>query len=278
MNFPKIFSKKTLMNFYRVFKSNFRRNFSQEANSGKENLKNLRKMLNDLQEYAKKNPKSFMSSIGGPIVGGVGLYYYYLSIQEIKSKKGEVDIRKHGANSILKPLEIDEELHYVERKEIEERLNQIIGNLNERKYAIIVGCKGSGKSTVLDHVVNGKKGIVVVRIDGKTTLENLDHKLLEASNVQIEPWNQSNFFQNLIHHLDKSAQVFGEICNSIKEKKDGKIIWVPTVIFEVEGRTSKEVIQELYKTAKQISSDKVQARCILVLSDANACLSMTSGF
>jgi energy-coupling factor transporter ATP-binding protein EcfA2 len=278
MNFPKIFSKKTLMNFYRVFKSNFRRNFSQEANSGKENLKNLRKMLNDLQEYAKKNPKSFMSSIGGPIVGGVGLYYYYLSIQEIKSKKGEVDIRKHGANSILKPLEIDEELHYVERKEIEERLNQIIGNLNERKYAIIVGCKGSGKSTVLDHLVNGKKGIVVVRIDGKTTLENLDHKLLEAINVQIEPWNQSNFFQNLIHHLDKSAQVFGEICNSIKEKKDGKIIWVPTVIFEVEGRTSKEVIQELYKTAKQISSDKVQARCILVLSDANACLSMTSGF
>jgi hypothetical protein len=34
----------------------------------------------------------------------------------------------------------------------------------------------------------------------------------------------------------------------------------------------------LYKTAKQISSDNVQARCILVLSDANACLSMTSGF
>jgi hypothetical protein len=50
-------------------------------------------MLNDLKEYAKKNPKSFMSSKGGPIVGGVGLYYY-LSIQEIKSKKGEVVLEK----------------------------------------------------------------------------------------------------------------------------------------------------------------------------------------
>jgi hypothetical protein len=72
--------------------------------------------------------------------------------------------------------------------------------------------------------------------------------------------------------------VFGEICDSIKKTKDGKVIWVPTVIFEVEGSTSIEVIKELYKTAKQISSDNVQARCILVLSDANACLSMTSGF
>jgi hypothetical protein len=52
--------------------------------------------------------------------------------------------------------------------------------------------------------------------------------------------------------------------------------WVPTVIFEVEGSTSKEIIKELYKTAKQLSSDKVQARCIIVLSDANAALSMTS--
>jgi hypothetical protein len=83
-------------------------------------------------------------------------------------------------------------------------------------------------------------------------------------------------FQKLIRRLDKSAQVFGEICNSVKRKEDGKTIGA-TVIFEVEGRTSKEVIQELYKTAKHISSDKIQARCILVLSDANACLSMTSG-
>jgi hypothetical protein len=49
-------------------------------------------------------------------------------------------------------------------------------------------------------------------------------------------------------------------------------------VFEIEGSTSKDVIKELYKTAKQISSDDAQARCILVLSDANASLSMPSGF
>jgi hypothetical protein len=77
--------------------------------------------------------------------------------------------------------------------------------------------------------------------------------------------------------LGQEAQVFGEICDSIKKTKDGKVIWVPTVIFEVEGSISKEVIKELYKTAKQMSSDDVQARCFICLSDANTALSMTSG-
>ena len=33
---------------------------------------------------------------------------------------------------------------YVQRKDYEERLNQIIGTINDEKYVIIVGCKGSG--------------------------------------------------------------------------------------------------------------------------------------
>jgi SpoVK/Ycf46/Vps4 family AAA+-type ATPase len=188
MNFTKLFSKK----FSRVFKSNFR-NYSQEANSGKENLKNLRKMLKDLKEYAKKNPKSFMSSLGGLIVGGVGLYYSYLSIKEIKKKKGEIDLRKKGANYLLEPKKIDEEADYIVRKDYEERLNQIIGTLNNRKYVIIVGSKGSGKTTLLNHVLNGKEGVVVVNFDGETTLENFKQKLLDAIDVPIEPWNKGNF-------------------------------------------------------------------------------------
>jgi hypothetical protein len=77
--------------------------------------------------------------------------------------------------------------------------------------------------------------------------------------------------------LDEAAQVFGEICDSIKKTKDGKVIWVPTVIFEVEGSISEGVIKELFKTAKQMSSDNVQARCLIVFSDVNTALSMNSG-
>jgi len=57
-----------------------------------------------------------------------------------------------------------------------------------------------------------------VHIDGKTTLENLEYKLLDVIDFKIEDWNQSNFFHNLTGHLDKSARVFGEICNSVKKR------------------------------------------------------------
>ena len=77
---------------------------------------------------------------------------------------------------------------------MEEHLNQIVGTLNNEKYVIIVGSKGSGKTTLLNHVINGKEGVVFVKLDGETTLSNLGNKLLGTINVQIEPWNQSNFF------------------------------------------------------------------------------------
>ena len=62
----------------------------------------------------------------------------------MKSKKGEVEIRKFGANELLRPEKFNEEPDYIARKDYEEHLNQIIGTLNNRKYVIIVGSKGSG--------------------------------------------------------------------------------------------------------------------------------------
>jgi GTPase SAR1 family protein len=88
---------------------------------------------------------------------------------------------------------------------------------------IIVGSKGSGKSTVVEHVINGKKGF-----DGETTLSNFKQKLLQAIKVQIEPWNEGNFL--FILFFGQEAQVFGEICGSIKKTKDGKVKFgFPTV-------------------------------------------------
>jgi HrpA-like RNA helicase len=102
--------------------------------------------------------------------------------------------RNKGKKFLQKPINLKDEKEYIERKDYEERLNQIIGTLNNRKYVIIVGSKGSGKSTVVQHVINGKKGIVVVRFDGETTLSNFKQKLLKAIKVQIEPWNEGNFY------------------------------------------------------------------------------------
>jgi len=226
-------------------------------------IEDAKKYLSEHGEYVDKSLKYVLGISAIGIVGYIlrkelgDLYTTYVLSEESK--------RSQGAKKLLGPIKIDEKPNYVPRKELEETLNSIIGSIDDEKYVILVGQKGSGKTTVLRHAVNGKKGIAVVKINGKTTLQNLEQKLLESIDVHIEKWNQN-----------KAQEVFGEICASIRTKEDNKVKWLPTVIFEVDGNTPKEIIKELYKIAKQLSSDKVQARCIIVMSDANACLSMTS--
>jgi energy-coupling factor transporter ATP-binding protein EcfA2 len=230
-------------------------------------IKDAKQYLSEHSEYVDKSLRYVLGVSALGIVGFVlgkelkQLYNTYIRSEGAK--------RSQGAVKLLEQIKVEEETDYIARKDLEALLNDIVGTIYDRKYIILVGQKGSGKTTILNHVMNKKKGIVFIRIDGKTTLENLEQILLQSIHVQIEPWNEH-----------KAQVVFGEICASVREndeKDDKKIKWVPTVIFEVEGSTSKEIIKELYKTAKQLTCDKVQARCMIVLSDANACLAMTDG-
>jgi ABC-type phosphate/phosphonate transport system ATPase subunit len=99
--------------------------------------------------------------------------------------------KKEHHNSIA--LLIEEYHQFHQQKE---RLNNLIGNLNQEKYVVIVGSKGSGKTTLLKHFLNGKKGVVFVNINGETTLSHF--KLLDSIKVPIEPWNQSNFLKLIL--------------------------------------------------------------------------------
>jgi hypothetical protein len=95
----------------------------------------------------------------------------------------------------------------------------------------------------------------------------MEQRLLDGLGIQPAYWNQDN-----------PRRVFGEICSTstVLMRVSSEVKWVPTVIFEVEGTTSTEILKEVYRTSKELSCDEVQARCIIVLSDENAALSMTS--
>ena len=58
--------------------------------------------------------------------------------------------------------------------------------------------------------------------------------------------------------------IFRGICDAIKKKEGRKVTWVPTVVFDIEGAVSPDVIKQIGRIAKQMSSDTIQARCILV--------------
>lgn len=137
--------------------------------------------------------------------------------------------------------------HYVQRFTVEKIINNYIGNLNDDNYIFLVGEIGSGKSTLINHIINGNKGVIMIDVDGRTTMNSLSQSLLESIKVPLESWNHG-----------KEVKIFGELCKEVHEidKKTNKK-WVPTVIFEVEGNTSKDVLRHLLKITKELTSDKV---------------------
>jgi ATPase subunit of ABC transporter with duplicated ATPase domains len=146
--------------------------------------------LKEIKEFVKRN--SFTLFVGGTLLG---YSLYQLSKRGNEHKiKSEDEVIKETAKKLLEPVKIIEVENYVTRKEYEEELNDIIGNMYRHKYVTLVGPKGSGKKTLLKHVLNGKKGIVFVKYDGETTMENFQKKLFEAIDIQIKPWKSCNFY------------------------------------------------------------------------------------
>jgi hypothetical protein len=102
----------------------------------------------------------------------------------------------------------------------------------------------------MNHIINGKSGIVKIGVSGRTTVDGLSKSLLESIDVPLEAWNEGT-----------EVAIFGKICEAVH---DG--MWTPTVVFDVEGNVRKEVLQELVKTAKRLTSDEKLARVFIVLS------------
>jgi ABC-type multidrug transport system fused ATPase/permease subunit len=83
-------------------------------------------------------------------VGGPNSFEFYLSLIFLRRRLigAQSCETKMAVHKLLQPTHFGvEDLNYIKRKEYEIRLNQIIRNLNQEKYVIIVGSKGSGKTT-----------------------------------------------------------------------------------------------------------------------------------
>jgi Ni2+-binding GTPase involved in maturation of urease and hydrogenase len=61
----------------------------------------------------------------------------------------------------------------IERKVKEKKINSLIGNTNDKKYVIVIGEKGTGKTSLIEHCINGKIGIIKRDLDTKNLKESL---------------------------------------------------------------------------------------------------------
>jgi len=145
---------------------------------------------------------------------------------------------------------------YVERKELVKSILDIYEDKSDGDYYIIVGPKGSGKSTLISQTFKGKKGVVNILINQHDTDTSIITKLIRFCNIEYE-----GNMKSIEPHQ------FQEVFISAKKQMKGKQIMI---IFEVErSKGSNDVLNFIKLLAKEFA---LNANVIIVLSEANAAL------
>ena len=145
---------------------------------------------------------------------------------------------------------------YVTRRSLEDRILQASEQSLKNKggvYTIIVGAKGSGKTSAVARVVHGKKGVVALLVSDRDTPESIILQLVKQCEIDVK------------QGLNIDLNEFGPVLLEAAERRKGHPI---TIVFEVERTsTSIEILLLIKNFAKYLA---VYASVIIVLSEANA--------
>ena len=149
--------------------------------------------------------------------------------------------------------------HYVARPLIEEKIDKASLKLMSTKrgeYTVIVGPKGGGKSSIVAHVLGGKKGVVYLKISLVDSSTSFLRRLMVACGKIVE------------ERVPLGLEVFLPVIEEAAKKRGGIPV---TVVLEVEiGSSSQDVLASVKCISKELA---VAANVIVILSKANAGLS-----
>jgi putative ribosome biogenesis GTPase RsgA len=110
------------------------------------------------------------------ISGAAGIYItQYLSSENYYRRRAET--------RLLFGVKVVEPAQYIERGEIEEELNRLFGQVPPNKYYIIAGPTGSGKTSLIKHVVSGKNAVIMFGVDETTGLLVAQQKILSELGI-----------------------------------------------------------------------------------------------
>lgn len=168
INFKNLFRVKQFT-FSRI--SNF---FKRQFHQSKRNFQ---------QEGGQQQKKSKFSRKIGALIGTIlsisgaaGVYItQYLSSESYYRRKAET--------RLLFGVKVVEPSEYISRGEIEEELNRLFEQDTPHKYYIIAGPTGSGKTTLIKHVISGKNAVIMFRVDETTGLLVAQEKILSELGI-----------------------------------------------------------------------------------------------
>jgi len=192
--------------------------------------------------------------------GGCYLLYYYFAWKREKreekesTRKSKEHTQAEAVTKLATPYRPSEkfltviENRYVTREKEENEVKVALETASiEESFYIMLGNRGCGKSTLVNKVIYGLPGIVVVRINQVLQLAEIGWAILKSIGI-----NQKDV--GVVDPL----QYFVEICKKSKARVK--------VIFEVGRRISQDALIEIINTARWISCDEGIAACLINIS------------
>ena len=143
-------------------------------------------------------------------------------------------------------------------------IENIFASKENQKTVMVCGPRGSGKTTAVREILEGKKGVVVATLSGES---ELGHKLARAITESLGlPTNEQ------VNYTDV-------VVNALKEirRKPGYagLEHPPVLVVEVNERFKEvKALEELALTLKDWGQDKALVRPIVVLSTSRAAMGL----
>ena len=145
--------------------------------------------------------------------------------------------------------------NYISRPALESKIQKVYASQEKcDAYTVVVGVKGSGKSSAVAHVLSNKPGLLYISVSESDTSSSLLRKLLEISGERCDEITNILGVNILYPVLDQAAKDMG-----------GRRV---TVVLEIErGTDSNSVLYMAKSAAKKLA---VASNVIIILSEANA--------
>ncbi len=143
------------------------------------------------------------------------------------------------------------------RHPLEASLSSLIGHKGGQ-YVVVVGPKGCGKSTLVQHVM-ASNPIGVIPVSMSNEFKDLYGAISVTLNSDEKTWN-----------IKTLANLFNSTKTRARSSTGFSSDWVPTVVVELDRGTTDESVRNIARDIKLLCSDSGLCRGVLVLSDALA--------
>ena len=183
----------------------------------------------------------------------------YLNVQKVQ----KVNVQKVMKAINVSKLEMPRVAGYIERNQEMKAFKRKLYNSEDLKTTVVTGPRGSGKSTLVQHCLAGKGGVVRIVLNTQSSFseEKFAENVMKTIGVSYtQPGTDVNVMALLFIALRGLRQSQEEL---------------PIFVIEADDRCTPDQLQSLLLLMKQYGADKKLIRPIIVLSSSTSVFGLT---